>query len=77
MWYTTAAISLLVVSWVLIKVKNRITPSFFINIILYTLAFIIRELSEIFDDEISTKVQIIAMIACSGLIEISLAYFIF
>ena len=52
-WYLTGAISLLVVILVLIKVKTRINARFFFNIILYALAFIIRDISYLLGSRIS------------------------
>lgn len=55
-WYITGAISLSVVILLLIKVKTRINPRFFLNIVLYALAFIIRDISYYLGSRISSDI---------------------
>ena len=78
MWFITGAICLLVFSWIILKVNKRIPASFFINIILYTVSFIFRNVNEILREEnIVSNVDIITNTICVSLVEISLAYFVF
>jgi hypothetical protein len=62
----------------MIKVNKRIPLSFFINVLLQTVAMISRALNELIFDNESRKIpRILITAACVGLIEISLAYFVF
>lgn len=74
----TGVICLIPVSIVLVKVNKRIPPSFFINIMLYTLAILSRAINElVLENNYQSKVRIITTSTCISLIELSLAYFIF
>ncbi len=62
----------------MIKVNKRIPLSFFINVLLQTVAMISRALNELIFDNESWKIPRILITAASvGLIEISFAYFVF
>ncbi len=78
LWLITGAMCLLVVSWIIFKVNKRIPASFLINLVLYTVSFIVRNIKYFLKDyDSESDFDIISISICIGIVELSLANFIF
>jgi fucose 4-O-acetylase-like acetyltransferase len=75
-YYFSAAMCFLTVSFLLIKVNKRIPGSFALNICLYTVAILSRAIT-LSLIELEQEKERAIMSSCVSLIELSLAYFIF
>jgi hypothetical protein len=76
--FVTGGLCIIPFTFIIIKVNKRIPLSFFINILLQTMAIISRALNElIFFNDLDALARILITPFCVGLIEISFAYFVF
>ena len=71
----TAALILIPVGIILIKVNKRIPRSFILNIFLYMLGIFMRVVTVFYS--LDTNLETVFISLCLDIVELSLAYFIF